>query len=588
MTRIAIVRKEKCFPRKCGEACLKHCPVNRQGAPCITLTPEIKARVDEELCTGCGICPNVCPFNAVFIINLPKELDQEPIHRYGENSFRLYSLPTPLFGRVVGTIGVNGIGKSTALKLLAQVLHPNLGDWKRKGKAEFKEIIEYFKGTEAQLFFERLRDGKVSISYKPQAVDSLPRQYSGTMRTLLGKIADSDAVEQICRTLDIHKVLDHDITQLSGGELQRLAIAAASLKRAELYIFDEPTSYLDIKQRIKASRFIRSLVDEGKGVLIVEHDLIILDYLTDFIHLMYGKAGCYGIVSLPRSTRTGINTYLDGYLREENIRFRDSKISFRDVRAQEAKRPHLGTVVSWKGLKKTLGQFSLDAAEGEIPKSKVIGVLGENAIGKTTFVKMLAGVLEQDSGEAAGKATVSYKPQYLQSDSEEIVQAVLWEAFDRHYNQLVAPLQIEDLKDRPLKDLSGGELQRVSICLCLSKDADLYLLDEPSAYLDVEQRLAIARLIKDLMILRDKSALVVDHDLLFIDQVSDQLIVFSGEPAISGSVSKVMSMEEGMNSFLTDLGITMRRDEQSKRPRINKPDSVKDREQRAAGKLYYV
>ncbi len=588
MARIAIVKKDKCSPLKCGERCIKDCPVNRDGEPCITLTSQKKARVDEELCTGCGICPNVCPFEAVYIINLPKELDQEPIHRYGENAFRLYSLPTPIFGKVVGTIGVNGIGKSTALKILASTLHPNLGQWQREGDIPFAELINYFKGTEAQLFFEKVRDGQVRISYKPQAVDRIPRQYNGTVRKLLENVASKQEVEDITFTLDLRKVLDHDITKLSGGELQRVAIAAASLKEAELYIFDEPTSYLDIKQRVKVSRFIRTLVAEGKGVLIVEHDLIILDYLTDSIHLMYGKAGCYGIVSLPRATRTGINTYLDGYLKEENIRFRDSKINFRDMRMQKEKGLQQGMLVSWKGITKNLGQFSLEAPEGEIPRGQVIGILGENAIGKTTFVKILAGILDADSGDVAGKAKVSYKPQYLQSDSEEIVADVLKEAFDKHYNQLIGPLQVEELKGRKLKDLSGGELQRVSVCLCLSMDADLYLLDEPSAYLDVEQRLAIARLIKDTIVLREKAALVVDHDLLFIDQISDQLIVFFGEPAVSGKVSKVMSMEEGMNEFLTDLEITMRRDEQSSRPRINKTDSVKDREQRSAGKLYYV
>ncbi len=588
MTRIAIMRKERCFPERCGERCLKDCPVNRQGEQCITLTGMKKARVDEALCTGCGICPNVCPFNAVFIINLPKELDKEPIHRYGENAFRLYSLPTPLFGKVVGTIGVNGIGKSTALKVLAQVLHPNLGDWKRTEQVSFKDIIDYFRGTEAQLFFERMRDSKVRVSYKPQAVDAIPRRYQGTARSLLEKVSSKERALEMAATLDLTEVLEHGIGELSGGELQRLAIAACSLKDADLYIFDEPTSYLDIRQRVKVSRFIRSLATPEKGVLVVEHDLIILDYLTDFVHLMYGKAGCYGIVSLPRATRTGINIYLDGYLKEENIRFRQSKISFRDARVQFDKRPLHGTIVSWNNLRKSLGTFSLEAAPGGIPYGKVIGVLGENGTGKTTFVKMLAGVLAPDTGSVEGSATVSYKPQYLQSDSEEIVGTVLYEAFQKDYTQLVAPLQLDELRDRRLCDLSGGELQRVSICLCLSKDADLYLLDEPSAYLDIEQRLAIARLIRDMMILREKTALVVDHDLLFMDQIADLLMVFSGKPAVRGSVSGVLSMEDGMNTFLADLGITMRRDEQSRRPRINKPDSVKDREQREAGKLYYA
>ena len=587
MSRIAIVIKQRCFPEKCGEACLKHCPVNRSGADCITMTDDHKARVDEALCNGCGICVNVCPYDAVHILKLPEELKQEPIHRYGENAFRLYSLPTPLFGTVVGVIGRNGIGKSTALKILGQVITPNLGDWRRETPAEMQELIAYFKGTEAQAFFEAMRDRKLRVSYKPQAVDSLPRQYTGSIRSLLRRVAPDERITAAAEQLGLTAVLDHDISQLSGGELQRTAIAAAALKNAELYIFDEPTSYLDIKQRVAASRFIRSLVDDGRAVLIVEHDLIVLDYLTDSVHIMYGKPAGYGIVSLPRGTRVGINTYLDGYLKEENIRFRDSRISFRSL-SEGGFVPTRAPLIRWSGLQKRLGSFTLSAENGMLPTSTVVGILGENATGKTTFVKMLAGVLEQDAGTLSASVRVSYKPQYLQSDSEELVQDVLSEAFQRHSTTLIGPLQLEGLKERPLNELSGGELQRVSVALCLARDADLYLLDEPSAYLDVEQRLAISRIIRDMMVLRDTSALVVDHDLLFIDQVSDKLIVFSGEPAVSGAVSGVMEMAEGMNTFLEMLDITMRRDELSRRPRINKHDSRKDREQRESGKRYYV
>jgi ATP-binding cassette subfamily E protein 1 len=128
----------------------------------------------------------------------------------------------------------------------------------------------------------------------------------------------------------------------------------------------------------------------------------------------------------------------------------------------------------------------------------------------------------------------------------------------------------------------------VAICLCLSQEADLYLLDEPSAYLDVEQRLLISKLLKDLMEERGKTALVVDHDLLFIDYISDELMVFDGEPSESGESKGPFSMVEGMNIFLKDLGMTFRRDPESQRPRANKPGSVKDREQISENKLYYV
>ena len=176
--RIAIIDDKKCHPQECGNyLCVKLCPVNRTGADCIT-EDEItkKARIDEILCTGCGICPTRCPFGAIEIINLPETLTKSPIHRYGENSFELYSLPTPLFGKVTGIIGKNGIGKSTALKIMSNLIKPNLGRW--DDPPEFKEVINYFKGSETQKFLTKLQKNEINISYKPQQVDLIPKQFS--------------------------------------------------------------------------------------------------------------------------------------------------------------------------------------------------------------------------------------------------------------------------------------------------------------------------------------------------------------------------------------------------------------------------
>jgi ATP-binding cassette subfamily E protein 1 len=526
---------------------------------------------------------NRCPFDAIDIINLPEELKQDPIHRYGKNGFALYNLPTPLFGKVVGVLGRNGIGKSTAIKIIAGVLKPNLGQ--EGNEADYGELVQFYKGTEAQVFFEKIRDGKITVSYKPQNVDQIPKQVKGTVKELLQKADQRGVFDEVVRVLALEKVLDNDIAKISGGELQRVAIAAAVMKKANLYVFDEPTSYLDIKQRINVSKFIRELADPETAVLVIEHDLIILDYITDLTHIMYGKAGGYGVVSLPRPTRTGINIFLDGYLKEENIRFRDYEIKF-------ASKPPVqmsGSEVqaSWKDVKKKLGKFDLSAASGEIHRKDVIGVLGENGIGKTSFVKLLAEVEKPDSGQVDEKIVVSYKPQYLEG-SDELVMNVLGEAVEKYEAQVMRPLIIKPLLLKKTNELSGGELQRVSIALCLSKEADLYLLDEPAAYLDVEQRIAVSKLLADLMEKRGKSALVVDHDIMFIDYLSKKLMVFDGEPAVSGSVHGPFEMQEGMNKFLTELDITMRRDEESLRPRINKPESQKDREQRSEDKRYYV
>ncbi len=578
MTRIAVVDNEKLKDIQKKKYIQSLCPVNRRGEDCIYFEGE-KLRIDEELCIGCGICANAAP-EAISIINLPEELDEDPIHRYGENGFALFSLPTPMFGKVIGVIGRNGIGKSTAIKILSGNLKANLG----KDKANVSDLIDHFKGTESQRFFEKIRDGEIVCSYKPQNVEEIPRMYDGKVRELLEKVDDNNNLGTISEKLDLSKILDNDIDSISGGELQRVAIAAAVLKDANFYVFDEPTSYLDVKQRIKISKFIKALADEKTSVMVVEHDLIILDYMTDLTHIMYGKPGAYGIVSMPKTTKSGINAYLSGFIREDNIRFRDKKISFTEKSPVERKTT--SNLIEWHNIEKKLGNFKLEAPEGKLHEERVVGMLGENAIGKTSFVKILAGVIES-KGEIKDSVKVSYKPQYLKP-SDDLVANVVRTALKKYKAQLIHPLGIEPLLDRKLSELSGGELQRVAVCACLAKDADLYLLDEPSAYLDVELRLAVSKMLQNIMHKSEKTCLVVDHDLLFVDYISDELIVCEGEPAEYGVVKGPFDMEKGMNLFLKDLGVTFRRDPETGRPRANKPESVMDRKQKNQNKLYYT
>lgn len=583
--RIAIIHREKCHPQECGGyLCARVCPVNRTGADCITPDPLTKkAVIDEFLCTGCSICPKRCPFNAIDIINLPEALNKPPVHRYGENAFELFSLPTPVFGQVTGILGRNGIGKSTALKIMAGLLQPNLGDWKKI--PDFKDVINFFKGTETQSFLEKLAKNEIKLSYKPQQVDLIPKQFSGTVRELLQKIDKDLKLKEITEQLQLADFLDTPINNISGGELQRVAIAAAVLKKSNLYLFDEPTSYLDIKQRISVSHFIRSLVNPETAVMAIEHDLIILDYMTDLLNIMYGLEQAYGVVSGLKSTREGINSFLEGYLKEENVRFRDSHIKFEKVQDRQVGKPR--PLVSWSNIHQKLGNFNLSAEEGTLNRNEIVGILGENGIGKTSFIKVLAGLSEPDSGGVDNKVKVAYKPQYLETESEMLVLQFLPEAVNKYTAQLIRPLEIDKLFTKKLKELSGGELQRVSIVKCLSQDAELFLLDEPSAYLDVEQRLLISKVIKNVAGEREVTVLVVDHDLMFLDYLSDRLIVFQGIPAKQGTLKGPFQMEEGMNLFLRELGITLRRDHTSHRPRINKPGSVKDREQRQENKWYY-
>ena len=582
MPRIAVIEKEKCNPVGCGGyLCIRMCPVNRQGKECIVIGPDKKALIHEDVCTdACSVCVKICPFGAIHMVNLPAELEF-PLHKYGVDGFRLYKLPFPVFGKVVGILGINGIGKSTAIKVLAQVEKPNFG---KQVEASIDEVINYFKGTEAHLFFEKVKKNEIKVAYKPQAIDLLPKTVKGKVGQLLSKVDTKNNLSAVCRLLDIEYLLESDISEISGGELQRVAIAATALKDANLYIFDEPSTYLDIKQRMAASKFIRDLSTENSGVLVVEHDLIIIDYITDLVHVMYGDAGAYGVVSLPKPSRNAINSYLSGMLKEENVRFRSYEIKFKPRLVEVAKKKD--PLLSWDHVTKALGSFNLDAGSGTLYKNEVIGVLGENGVGKTTFVKILAEVLPKDTGEISSNVKVSYKPQYISTESDEVVAQVLVKAIQKYEPQLIRPLELKNLLLRKLSELSGGELQRVSIALCLSNDADLYLLDEPSAYLDAEQRLTTSRVIRDFMETFNKTCMVVDHDLLFIDQLSDRLIIFGGKPGQSGTVNGPHPFEQGMNQFLAELNITLRRDPESNRPRINKLDSQMDRKQKSEGNLY--
>jgi ATP-binding cassette subfamily E protein 1 len=567
-----------------------YCPRVRTGDKTIIITEKGKPLISEELCVGCGICIHRCPFDAIRIVGLPEELSKDLLHQFGPNGFRLFRLPTPVEGKVIGLIGQNGIGKTTAIQILSGEVIPNLGELDVKPAWDW--VLDKFAGSMLYEHFEKIANREIRTALKPQYVDKIPKVAKGKVFDLLGKVNEfpTDILDYVVSELELKSVLARDITQLSGGELQRVAIAATMLKDVDIYFFDEPSSYLDIHQRLKVAKLIHKLVAK-KFVVIIEHDLAVMDFLADNVHMLYGEEGAYGVVAHPRPVRSGINTYLSGFLREENIRFRDKEIKF-EPRPPRT-RWRAGSLLEYNALEKRYNGFSLRTSPGVIHQGEVVGVVGPNATGKTTFVKMLAKIEKPTTGRIDVGLRVSYKPQYIKVDFdgtvEELYYSKLGDAFrsDFYLSEIERKLNLKPLYNRHLETLAGGELQRVTIALALVRDADIYLIDEPSAYLDSNQRMEVAKTIRRVMENRAKSAMIVDHDMYFIDLVSDSIMVFSGEPARYGYAEGPFDMRTGMNKFLHQVGVTFRRDNLTFRPRINKPDSLLDRRQKASGEYYY-
>jgi ATP-binding cassette subfamily E protein 1 len=589
--RVAVLDSDLCHSDKCGLECIRDCPVNINGEQCIVLGEEKLAVISESLCIGCGICVKVCPFDAITILNLGEELKQDKIHQYGINSFRLYRLPTPRKGQVVGLVGRNGVGKSTALQILSGQLVPNLGDYEKE--PSWEKFLAYLSGREMKEHFKRIEQGEIRVSLKPQAVYRLPEVWKKDVKSLLEKLDETGTMDETVSQLGLGEALGKNVPDLSGGELQRVAVAVASMKDADIYLFDEPSSFNDIYQRLAVSRLVRSIAAKGKYVVLVEHDITFLDYASDYVQIIYGEPGVYGVVSSLYPSRTGINSLLEGMLPQENIRFRDRAVTFETVTSMESQQSE-EVIASYTDVSKTYPGFKLSASGGTLTRGIVMGIIGANALGKTTFLRILAGEEKPDSGSISLGAKISYKPQYLKSDFSGTVQEFFTEKVGKGFDEpnlqanLAVPLRMEKLLARNVSELSGGELQKVAIVATFAQEADLYALDEPSAFVDVEDRFVIAKAIGRLVKAVGKSAMVIDHDIQLLDLVSDKMLVFTGTPGIEGTATPPMGKEDGMNVFLREVGLTYRRDINSGRPRVNKPDSKVDREQKERGQYYYV
>ncbi|XP_013637391.1 PREDICTED: ABC transporter E family member 2-like isoform X2 [Brassica oleracea var. oleracea] len=481
-----------------------------------------------------------------------------PTHRYGPGSFDIHGLPNLYLGTVVGLLGGKSTGKTTCLKILAGQLKPNLGRF--EDPPEWDEIIDHFDTEHIRTYLTRLQTNTLNVALKSQ--DLTVYRSSLTVRTSLeeSKGTGFDSMEELIEDLDMTSMLDTCVTDLSDAELQRFAIASTIVQMADVYLFDEPTIFLDARQKYQVARVILSVVKPDRYVCITDNDMSVLDLVCD--HILY----------------TGEET-TSGEVHLDHYPLTLEEISEEIVTPPTYRYPE--TVV------KGFGTFSLHVMGGDLRSSEITVVLGNMHTGKTLFLEWLNRISVGQDFSHKDQKMIKCENRH-DTVATHLYRLIRFSSLDRVFQELVLkPLGIVKILDKRIKEVSQSTLQKIAIATCLGQEgARVFLLDEPSIHLDARERVIAAQTIKRFIAYSRKAALVVEQDFMMATYLADRVIVVQGEPGVQSTVNSPVLMSNGVNQYLSDLNITCRTNRFTSLARMNKPRSVEDEEQKTGGHFF--
>jgi len=485
-------------------------------------------------------------------------------------------------GAKIGMVGPNGAGKSTILKIMAGLDTPSNGEAKLTPGFSVGILMQEPELDETKTVLENIQEG-VAIKAKVDRFNEISAQMAdpdadfdsllaemGVLQEEIDAADGWDLDSQLEQAMDALRTppADAPVTNLSGGEKRRVALAKLLLQKPDLLLLDEPTNHLDAESVLWLEKHLQAY----KGAVIaITHDRYFLDNMAEWIAevdrgRLIGYEGNYSTYLEKKAERLDIQGKKDAKLAKRlkdelewvrsSAKGRQTKSKARLARyeemAAEAERtrkldfeeitipagPRLGSVViEAKNLKKGFdGRSLMDGLSFSLPPNGIVGVIGPNGVGKTTLFKTIVGLEPLDGGDLKVGETV--KISYVDQSRANIdPDKTLWEVVSDGLDiMMVGKTEIPSRayvskfgfkgpdQQKKAGVLSGGERNRLNLALTLKEGGNLLLLDEPTNDLDVETLSSLENALLEF----PGCAVVITHDRWFLDRIATHILAYEG------------------------------------------------------------